>query len=99
MIDKKSANWQKSPMLLKWLFVLNFFSLRPSRNAARNIEIVSHVFGFAFCVLGLISEPALVGGLIMLSNAYFFRLHTWLGVKYGVWYDNPDLANPTNTSV
>lgn len=98
MIDKKSDNWQKLPMWLKLLFSLNFFSLRPSRSAVRNIEIVSHVFGFAFCVLGLISEPALVGGIIMLSNAYLFRLHTWLGDKYGVWYDNPDLANPPNTA-
>ena len=98
MIDKKSDNWQKLPMLMKCLFSLNFFSLRASRSAARNVEIVSHVFGFAFCVLGLISEPALVGGIIMLSNAYLFRLHTWLGDKYGVWYDNPDLANPPNTA-
>ena len=98
MIDKKSDNWEKLPMLLKCLFALNFFSLRPSRSAAINIEIVSHVFGFAFCVLGLMSKPALVGGIIMLSNAYLFRLHTWLGDKYGAWYDNADLANPPNTS-
>ena len=98
MIDKKSDNWQKLPFFLRCWFSLNFFSLRPSRSAARNIEIVSHVFGFAFCVLGLINEPALVGGIIMLSNAYFFRLHTWLGDKYGAWYDNADLANPPNTS-
>ena len=98
MIDKKSENWQKLPMFLKCLFALNFFSLRPSRSAARNVEIVSHLFGFSFCVLGLISEPALVGGIIMLSNAYLFRLHTWLGDKYGVWYDNADLANPPHTA-
>ena len=98
MIDKKSDNWQKLPFFLRCWFSLNFFSLRPSRGAARNIEIVSHVFGFAFCVLGLINEPALVGGIILLSNAYLFRLHAWLGDKYGVWYDNPDLANPPHTA-
>ena len=98
MIDKKSDSWRELPMLMKCLFSLNFLSLRPSRSAARNVEIVSHVFGFAFCFLGLISEPALAGGLIMLSNAYLFRLHTWLGDKYGVWYDNPDLGNPPNTA-
>jgi transcriptional regulator with XRE-family HTH domain len=98
MIDKKSGNWRQLPMLLRCLFALNFFSLRPSRNAARNVEIFSHFFGFSFCVLGLISEPALVGGIIMLSNAYLFRLHIWLGDKYGAWYDNADFANPPNTA-
>ena len=98
MIDKKSDNWQTLPMWLKFLFVLNFFSLRPSRSTARNVEIVSHVFGFSFCVLGLISEPALVGGIIMLSNAYLFRLHAWLGDKYGVWYDPADLDNAPNNA-
>lgn len=87
MIDKRTDNWQKLPTGLKWLFALNFFSLRPSRNAARNVEVISHLFGFSFCVLGLISEPAQVGGIIMLSNAHFVRLHIWLGDKYGAWYD------------
>ncbi|HEY8026476.1 MAG TPA: helix-turn-helix domain-containing protein [Burkholderiaceae bacterium] len=97
MIDKKSDNWRKLPISLKWWFSANFFSLRPSRSSARNIEIVSHVFGFAFCVLGLVNEPARVGGVIMLSNAYIFRLHTWLGDKYGGWYDGADLdSSPHN---
>lgn len=98
MIDKKSEKWQKLPTGLKWLFALNFFSLRPSRSAAVNVEVVSHTFGFAFCVLGLISEPSLVGGIIMLSNAYLFRLHIWLGDKYGAWYDNANLPNPPTTA-
>ncbi len=97
MIDKKSDTWHKLPMLLKCLFALNFFSLRPSRSAARNVEMVSHLFGFSFCVLGLINEPALVGGIILLSNAYLFRLHTWLGDKYGVWYDQTDITNSPHT--
>ena len=99
MIDKASDGWQKLPMGLKWLFVFNFFSLRPSRNSAVNVELISHAFGFAFCVLGLISEPSLVGGIIMLSNAYLFRLHIWLGDKYGAWYDNTNLPRPPNTAV
>lgn len=98
MIDKKSDNWQKLPMLLRCLFALNVLSLRPSRSAVRNVEIVSHLFGFSFCVLGLISEPALVGGILLLSNAYLFRLHTWLGDKYGVWYDSVDLAGRPHTA-
>ena len=98
MINKTSDNWQKLPLGLKWLFALNFFSLRPSRNAAVNVEVVSHAFGFAFCILGLISEPSLLGGIIMLSNAYLFHLHIWLGDKYGVWYDNANLPNPPNTA-
>jgi transcriptional regulator with XRE-family HTH domain len=87
MIDNKSDGWQKLPIFLKCLFLLNFFSMTPSRATARNVEIVSHLFGFGFCVLGLVSEPALVGGILLLSNAYLFRLHVWLGDKYGVWYD------------
>lgn len=87
MIDKASDGWKNLPLLLKCWFAVNFFSLRPSRSAARNIEIASHAFGFAFCTLGLVNEPALVGGIILLANAYLFRLHAWLGDKYGVWYD------------
>lgn len=98
MIDKQSDHWQKLPTGLKWLFAFNFFSLRPSRRAAGNVEVVAHVFGFAFCVLGLVSEPALVGGIIMLANAYLFRLLIWLGDKYGAWYDITDFTNPPNAA-
>jgi len=93
VMRKESNNWQNLPVGLKWLFALNFFSLRPNRHAAINVEVVSHVFGFLFCLLGLINEPALIGGIIMLSNAYLFRLHIWLGDKYGAWYDGPHQAN------
>jgi transcriptional regulator with XRE-family HTH domain len=96
MIDRKSDNWRKLPTGLKWLFAINFLSFRPSRNAAIKVEVISHVFGFAFCILGLVSEPALVGGLILLANAHLFRLHIWLGDKYGAWYDSADLSSPTN---
>lgn len=98
VLNKKSDDWQKLPMFLRYWFSLNFFSLRPSRSAARNVEIVSHAFGFAFCVLGLINEPALVGGIILLANGYLFRLHAWLGDKYGVWYDKIDPDGPPHTA-
>ena len=98
MIDKKSDNWQKLPLFVRCWFSLNYFSLRPNRSAVRNVEIVSHVFGFAFCVLGLVNEPALVGGIIMLSNAYLFSFHAWLGDKYGVWYDKADIASQPHTA-
>jgi transcriptional regulator with XRE-family HTH domain len=98
MIDKKSENWINLPTGVKWLFALNFFSLRPSRNSAGNVEVISHLFGFVFCALGLASEPALVGGIILLSNAYLFRLHIWLGDKYGAWYDKADSQSSPSTA-
>jgi transcriptional regulator with XRE-family HTH domain len=85
--DRGCGSWQRLPMGLKWLFALNFFSLRPSRGAALRVEFASHLSGFVFCVLGLQSEATLVGGLLMLANAYLFRLHVWLGDAYGAWYD------------
>jgi transcriptional regulator with XRE-family HTH domain len=60
--------------------------------AACRVEIISHGFGFVFCLLGIWSEPALAGGLLLLANAYLFRLHLWLGDKYGVWYDADGLG-------
>jgi transcriptional regulator with XRE-family HTH domain len=94
MIDKKSDNWQALPLWLKCCFAFNFLAAQPSRAVARRLEIVSHLTGFGFCLLGFVSEAALAGGLIMLSNAYLFRLLTWQGDKLGVWYDVPDASNP-----
>lgn len=93
VIDKQSDHWHRLPFLLKCWFSLNFFSLRPRRNAARRIEILAHVCGFAFCVLGLVNEPALVGGIFMLANAYLFRLLMWQGDRYSVWYDGAKPAS------
>jgi transcriptional regulator with XRE-family HTH domain len=90
MIDKSSDNWQNLPLLLKGWFFLNFLSLRPTRRSAKKIEAISHISGFVFCSLGFFSEAALVGGLIMLANAYLFYLLTWQGDKYGIWYDAPE---------
>jgi transcriptional regulator with XRE-family HTH domain len=98
VIDKSSDNWRRLPTGLKWLFAINFLSLRPSRISALKVEAISHGFGFAFCVLGLASEPALVGGIILLGNAHLFRLHIWLGDKYAAWYDNADLHGPPGSA-
>ena len=87
MIDKKSDNWQSLPVWVKWWFFFNYCSFRPSRKATSRVVVASHISGFLFCVLGLVSEGALAGGLIMLSFAYFFNFLSWQGDKYGVWYD------------
>lgn len=89
MIDKSSDNWQNLPIWLKCWFLINFLDYRPARSVAKRIEIISHITGFIFCLLGFVSEAALAGGLIMLSTAYLFYLLTWQGDRYGIWYDRP----------
>jgi DNA-binding XRE family transcriptional regulator len=86
-MDKSTAGWQDLPFWLKCWFFLNFLSVRTSRNVAKRIHVLSHVFGFLFCVFGFLNEAALAGGLILLANAYLFALLTWQGDKYGIWYD------------
>jgi transcriptional regulator with XRE-family HTH domain len=88
MIDKRSDNWQKLPLILKCWFVVNFLQTRPSRSSASRIEMLGHVSGFAFCCLGFISEAALVGGVLMLSTAYLYHWLKYQGDKYGIWYDS-----------
>lgn len=78
------------PVGMKWLFAIGFLRMRPARDAAVRVEIISHVFGFCFCILGVVNEPSLVGGIILLANAYLFRLHIRLGDEYGAWYDPDD---------
>jgi transcriptional regulator with XRE-family HTH domain len=90
MIDKTTDNWQRLPFYLKSWFFLNFLDVLPSRKVARRIEMTSHVTGFLFCLLGVVSEPALAGGLIMLANAYLFYFLGWQGDKYGIWYEEPE---------
>jgi len=92
MIDKSSDNWQRLPFWLKCWFAFNFLDFRPARNVAKRIEIISHVTGFLFCLLGFVSEAALVGGLIMLATAYLFYLLAWQGDKYGIWYERPEAS-------
>lgn len=86
-VDKNSNNWQQLPLLLKLWFVFNFLQTRPTRKSAVRIEIISHSSGFLFCCLGLVSKPALAGGVIMLAIAYLFWLLKYQGDKYGIWYD------------
>lgn len=87
MIDKSSDNWHSLPLLLKLWFVFNFLQTRPQRRSAVRTEFVSHFFGFLFCTLGLVSEAALVGGLMLLAIGYLFHFLKWQGDKYGIWYD------------
>lgn len=92
VIDKHTHNWESLPLWLKCCFSLNLLAVQPARKAARRIEIISHISGFLFCLLGLRSEPALAGGLLMLANAYLFHLLIWQGDKLGIWYDVPETA-------
>lgn len=94
MIDKKSENWQSLSLWVKCWFYFNYLSFPPSRKATKRVEILSHASGFIFCALGIINEAALIGGLIMLSTAYFFYFLAWQGDKYGVWYDTDELEAP-----
>ncbi len=87
MVDKNSGSWQSLPLWLKCWFFFNFLSTRMTRKVVTRIQVISHVSGFCFCMLGFLSEAALAGGLIMLANAYLFLLLSWQGDKYGIWYD------------
>ena len=91
-MDKSTAGWQNLPFWLKCWFFLNFLSIRTTRGVAVRIQVISHLFGFVFCLLGFASEAALAGGLILLLNGYLFALLTWQGDKYGIWYDPQEPA-------
>lgn len=86
-VDKSSENWKKLPIFVKLWFVVNFLQVRPQRNTALRVEVISHITGYIFCGLGLVSEAALVGGLIMLATGYLFLLLRWQGDRYGIWYE------------
>lgn len=87
MIDKTSNNWKGLPVWVKWWFFLNYCSFKPSKKATKRVVFLSHLSGFLFCVLGLVNEGALAGGIIMLLLAYFFYFLSLQGDHYGVWYD------------
>lgn len=87
MIDKSSDNWKKQPIWLKWWFFFNYCSFRPQKSATQRGIFIAHTSGFLFCCLGLFTQGALAGGLIMLATAYFFSFLSWQGDKYGVWFD------------
>lgn len=95
MVDKQSDNWQALPIWLKLWFGFNFLGLRPARAVARRICLMCHATGFGFCLLGVVSEPALHGGLMMLAMGYLFSLLTWHGDQVGIWYDAPAVAMPS----
>ena len=88
MIDKKSDNWKALPFILKCWFVFNCLKTRPSRESASRVELIGHVSGFIFCLLGLVNEAALVGGLLMLATAYLYHGLIWQGDLYGIWYNH-----------
>jgi transcriptional regulator with XRE-family HTH domain len=93
MVDKSSENWSKLSIWVKLWFMTNFLDNKPiQRSVARRVMLASHISGFLACLGGLFSEAALVGGLIMLANAYLFQLLTWQGDKYGIWYDDLKLG-------
>lgn len=87
MIDTNSDSWKSHSIWLKWWFFLNYGNFRPTRKSTRSVVLLSHFSGFLFCCAGLVSTPALQGGLIMLSMAYFFTFLLWQGDKNGVWFD------------
>jgi len=93
MVDKNSENWKILPILLKIWFILNLVQTRPRRKITKRIELLSHITGFGYCCVGFVSEAALAGGLLMLFNAYLFRLLIWQGDKYGIWYDHELVKN------
>ncbi|WP_286235600.1 helix-turn-helix domain-containing protein [Thalassotalea sediminis] len=87
MFDKNSENWNSLPLFMKIWFAFNFLQLRPKRYTAKRSEVICHIFGFFFCLLGLVDEAALVGGLLLLLTAYLFTFLKWQGDKYGIWYE------------
>ena len=93
MIDKKSDNWKNLPLLLRLWFIFNFLQTRPSRRSATRIETIGHISGFSFCCLGIISEAALTGGVLMLATAYLYHWLKWQGDKYGIWYDHDPMTD------
>lgn len=94
MIDKNSENWKRLPIWLKGWFFFNYLAVRPKRRASKRVEWVAHAAAFLFIAVGVVSEPALVGGLLMLCTAHLFSFLTWQGDRYGIWYDFPAEPSP-----
>jgi len=87
VMEKDSGNWRSLPLWLRCWLSINFISSRTTKKAVTRVLVVSHISGYIFCLLGFVSEAALAGGILMLTNAYLFSLLTWQGDKYGIWYD------------
>ena len=87
MVDKSSDHWRNLPLFLKCCFWFNFMLEQPRRKTAQRVIIASHVSGYLSCLAGLYSPAGLVGGLIMLANAYLFHFLMWKGDNYGIWVE------------
>lgn len=83
--DTRTHSWRSLPRWLRAWFFLGTLKLQPPRQLILRIEVFLHLSGFSLCVLGLVSEPALAGGLLMLTHAYVCSLLRWQGDKYAVW--------------
>jgi transcriptional regulator with XRE-family HTH domain len=90
VMEKKSRTWNDLPLWLKCWFFLNFLQLRPSRAVTKRMEAVCHATGFLFCLAGMVSEPALAGGLMLLATGYMFTFIALQGDRQGIWYDAPE---------
>ncbi|GMM83288.1 helix-turn-helix domain-containing protein [Pseudoalteromonas sp. MTN2-4] len=88
-LDMKTQEelWQAAPLWVRCWFTLNYLNLTPSKYATVRALFTCHISGYLFCLLGLISQPALAGGIIMLGVGYFFNFCLWLGNKYSIWCD------------
>ena len=88
-LDMKTQEelWQAAPLWVRLWFALNYLNLTPSKRATVRALVTCHISGYLFCLLGLISQPALAGGIIMLGVGYFFNFCLWLGNKYSIGWD------------
>lgn len=87
VIDRQSTQWQDLPFTIKLWFRFNFLQMQPSRRVAKRVVLWLHGFAFVFVCGGIASQASLVGGIILLANAYLFQALMWQGDHYGVWYD------------
>ena len=83
--DKTLPGWNALPLWLRAWFALGTLKLQPSRALIARLELWLHGSGFALCVGGLLSEPALAGGVLLLAHAYVCTLLKWQGDRYAVW--------------
>ncbi|AZZ96404.1 helix-turn-helix transcriptional regulator [Pseudoalteromonas sp. R3] len=84
-MPNQDASIRPLPLWLKVWFFLGTFKSQPDRRLLTRLEFILHAFGLSFCLIGLFSEAALVGGLLLLVNAYFIRYSKYLGDKFSIW--------------
>ncbi|WP_125717209.1 helix-turn-helix domain-containing protein [Pseudoalteromonas rubra] len=84
MTDKHTQS-RTLPLWLRIWFFLGTFQSQPGRPLLSRLEWVLHGFGLVFCLLGLFSEAALVGGLLLLINGYFISYCKYMGDKFAIW--------------